>query len=194
MINKNVPYGIRKYLFLLNISDERLDKVNCCWPKNVKLMNQILSVFGIFGSFGGIYLGIISNVPFLTFLYIFLDLISLYCCISIFVSTFTKNFDHAYYPYIISVIKTILYIIVYLFYFILVRVLLNIKIFEEDPIKSDKELWNKFGTIMMYIPLSFYFLWFGYVYCYRLYFKKWALLEGKEAEIETSKLNDKSIK
>ena len=189
MNEKSIPFGIKKFLFCIDLNNYGITS-KCFSIVNLKLANQIMSIFGLFGSFTGIYLGIISNVLALTFIYCALDIISLICCVMIFISTLNKDFYLAYWGHVISSAKTIMYFGVYFCYFFILRIYFGIKYFEENPVESDQLLFSKFLEALIKVPISIYFLYISYSYTMHLRLGNWDLIEGKKYSSDSSLINN----
>ena len=145
---------------------------------NLKIMNRLLSIFGLVGSFYGIYLGIKSEKLVLTIIYCCLDIISLVCCLLILFSTSNRNLSYAYWGYIISSYKMIIYFAVYLFYLSIVRWLLDIQYFDDPTYNVD--LFGKFMETIMKIPITIYFLWINFSYTKHLALENYDIIDGKK--------------
>ena len=150
---------------------------SCLGIISLRKINQILSIFGLFGSIYGIFLGITSQKIVLTVVYCAVDIISFICCLLILISTWNRNFRYAYWGYIISSNKMILYFVVYLLYLFLFRFLSNVETFEDPTYQND--LFGRFLETVFKIPVTIYFLWISFCYTRHLALGNYDIIDGK---------------
>ena len=168
-----------KFLFLISSKDQNQLSSKCFWYFTLTRTNIMLSLFGIWGSFYGIYLGLTSDVAVLTFIYCGLDIISFITCIMILASCFNKNAYLAYYGYAISSMKMILYFFVYIIYLIIFKMALGFNYFD-DPFDSEKSTQSKLLETLFKIPVTLYFLWMNFSFTKHLALGNWDLVDGKQ--------------
>ncbi len=104
-----IEKSLEKFLFLFEINT----LAPHCLILSLRSTQQILSIFGFFGSFYGIYLGIIADNTFDKIHHISMDICSFIICSLIFASTFTYDPVQAYFGYAISVWRSFIYFIIH---------------------------------------------------------------------------------
>jgi hypothetical protein len=166
---KNSQYvqKLEKFLFLFKTDT----LASQCFLFSLKRTQQFLSIFGFFGSFYGIYLGIIADSLFDKIHHIGMDIASFILCFLILLSTFNYNVSHAYYGYLISFTRSALYLLIN-----------TIRMLVESRDKDNNYLIKRASNGFINTLIVIYFTWVNYSYTKRLALRQYDVIEGKKQE------------
>lgn len=174
-----------KFLSIFNIDNSKL--ADNFLSFSLLRTNQLMAMFGLLGSLYGIYLGLTSNNPVLTFVYCTLDSISFICCLLIFLACFNQSALLAYWGYIISEYKTIVYFYIYFFYIFFIRIAMDYKGFEDESYNTDKNSSNlpmKIFENIIKIPFAVYFLFINFSFMKLLALDKWKVIQNNQQKAQ----------